>query len=484
LRWVRHVLLVVLLSLAGCGGVGSDPLGVASDPLERSLNFFPENAPLLAVVDTDADGDQQRAFRRITHRFPLSSQLVPQLQDPELKPVLGNPAVIGAQDPRALSDRRQLVIAIEPRDPRRLAELRKRWVQTGRFRRAGDESGFRVLSDSGGELNAFDGKTLVMSGSRPRLSNALRRGREEDGVGLGEFRESFERVPGHALLGLRIDAEALLAASPLGARAQSAPFLSEAKTLGVKLFARDGSLEARFRMTTQRPVDPRDLPLAEGPASPPAVVREGELGVGVRDPAQLLRFLRGGGLGIGSGKVEERIGIQFTRDFVKQVRGDAALSFVPGRGWALRAQVRDPKAMKRTLDRITRRAADAARTYQNDVISITPPRDAGGVYLLDRIGDDLAFGLFGDRLVFADSKKLAIAIAKAPTRRVPGAKGALVVSARPEELRNRFVRQFAPAGALGDLVEPSIFLRPLDRLDASVEASEDGLSGRLVQRFD
>jgi hypothetical protein len=477
LRRVRSVLLVVLVGLAGCGGVGSDPL-------ERPLTFFPENAPMLAVVDTDAGGDQQRAFRRITRRFPLSSQLVPQLQDPDLRPLMGNPAVIGAQDPRALYDRRQLVVAIEPRDPQRLAEVRKRWVETGRFRRVGDESGFRVLGDSTGELNAFDGKTMVMSGSRPRLSNALRRGREEDGMGLGEFRESFQRVPGQALLGVRLDAEALVAASPLGARAQAAPFLSQAKTLGVKLFARSGSLEARFRMTTAEPVDRRDLPLAEGPESPPAVVREGELGIGVRDPAQLLRFLRGAGLGIGSSQVEERVGIEFTRDFVKQVRGNAALSFVPGGGWALRAQVRDPKAMKRTLDRITRRAADAARTYQNDVISITPPRDAGGVYLLDRVGDDLAFGLFGDRLVFADSKKLAIAIAKAPARAVPGARGALVLSARPEELRSRFVRQFAPAGALGDLVDPSVFLRPLGRLDASLEASEDGLSGRLVQRFD
>ena len=468
---------MLLGGLAGCGGVGNDPL-------EKSLAYFPENAPLLAVVDTDANGDQQRAFRRITRRFPFSSQLVPQLQDPELKPVLGNPAVIGAQDPRALADRRDLVVAIKPRDPKRLAELRRRWVETGRYRRAGDESGFRVLSDSAGELNAFDGKTLVMSGSRPRLSNALRRGREEDGIGLGEFRDSFDRVPGHALLGLRVDADALAAAGPLGARAQNSPFLSEAKTLGLKLFARVGSLEARFRMTTRGQIDPRDLPLAEGPDSPPAVVREGELGVGVRDPAQLLRFLRSGGLGIGSAQVEERIGIEFTRDFVKQVRGDAALSFVPGGGWALRAQVRDPKKMKATLDRITRRAADAARTYQNDVISITPPRDAGGVYLLDRIGDDLAFGLFGDRLVFADSKKLAIEIASARARRVPGAKGALVLSARPEELRNRFVRQFAPAGALGDLVDPSVFLRPLGRLDASVEAEEEGLSGRLVQRFD
>jgi hypothetical protein len=483
LRGVRCLSLAVLAglasaaALAGCGGV-------PDDPLEPTLKFFPSSAPVLAVVDTDRDGDQQRALRQITRRFPLSSQLVPQLQDPDLAPVLGNPAVIGAQDPRALSDRRQLVVALRPRHRERLTEVRRRWVDSGRFRPAGQEAGFRVLQDATGELIAYDGETLVFSGSRPLLSNALRRGREDEGMDLDEFRDAFEDVPGHALLGVRLNAEALAAASPFGARAQATPFLSEARTLGAKLFAHPGAVEARFRMHTDDDVDKRDLPLAERSASPPAVVRKGELGLGVRDPAQLLRFLRSAGLGIGNAQVEERVGIRFTRDFIKQMRGDAALSLVPGGGWALRAEVRDPKAMKKTLDRITRRAADAARKYQSDVISITPPRDAGGVYLFDRIGNDLAFGLFGDRLVFATSKRFAIEMARAPLRRVTGARGALVLSARPEEIRSRFVRQFAPAGALGNLVEPSVFLRPLGRLDASVEAHEDGLSGRLVQRFD
>ncbi len=474
---MRQLLVVLIVALAGCGGV-------RDDPLEQTLTFFPETAPVLAVVDTDADGDQQRALRRITKRFPFSSQLVPQLQDPELAPVLGNPAVIGAQDPRGLSDRRQLVVAIRPRHPEKLSELRRRWVETGRFRPAGHEAGFRVLEDSTGGLNAFDGETLVLSGSRPLLSNALRRGTEEEGIDGDTFREAFEDLPGHALVGVRLNAEALAAASPLGPRAQGTPFLSEARTLAAKLTVHSGSLEARFRMRTKDSVDAADLPLAEGSASPPAVVRKGEVGIGIRDPGQTLRFLRSAGAGFGTSQFEERVGIEFTRDFVKQLRGDAAVSFVPGGTWAMRAQVRDPVAMKRTLDNITRRAADAARKYENDVISITPPRDGGGVYLLDRVGDDMAFGLFGDRLVFADGPRLARAIATAPARRVPGARGALVLSARPEQLRSAFVREFAPAGALGDLVAPSVFLRPLGRLDGSMQADRDGLTGRLIQRFD
>ena len=162
------------------------------DPLEPTLAFFPENAPLLAVVDTDSGSDQRRALRRITKRFAFSSQLIPQLQDPELAPVLGNPAVIGASDPRALSDRRKLVVAIRPRRPEKLSELRRRWVESGRFTLAGTEAGFRILRDSTGDLNAFDGETLVLSGSRPLLSNALRRGREEDGIDAGRFGEALE----------------------------------------------------------------------------------------------------------------------------------------------------------------------------------------------------------------------------------------------------------------------------------------------------
>ena len=147
------------------------------------------------------------------------------------------------------------------------------------------------------------------------------------------------------------------------------------------------------------------------------VERPEEVGIAVRDPAQLLRFLRGAGAGLGTPRFEERVGIEFTRDFVKQLRGDAALSFVPGRGYAVRAEVRDPAAMRRTLANIARKAADAARRLQGDVISITPPRDGGGVYRLDRIGSDAAFGLFGDTLVFANSARRARAMARAPGRK-------------------------------------------------------------------
>ena len=254
--------------------------------------------------------------------------------------------------------------------------------------------------------------------------------------------------------------------------------------MAAKLSARSGALEARFRMATEEPVDPADLPLAEGNASPPVVQRRGELGVGVRDPRQLLRFLRSAGAGLGTSRFEERVGIEFARDFIKQVRGDAAVSIAPGSGYAVRAQVRDPAAMKRTLAGIERRAADAARNLQGDVISITPPRDAGGVYLLDRIGNDYAFGLFGNRLVFASSKRFALEMAKAPARKVPGARGALVMTARTEQLRSAFVRQFAPASGLGGIVPSRIFLRPLGPLDASLKADSRGLTGRVVQRFD
>ena len=474
---MRRLLLVPLVALVGCGGVSGDPL----DP---TLAFFPEDAPVLAVVDTDSGSEQRRALRRIAKRFPFSSQLIPQLQDPGLAPVLGNPAVIGASDPRSLSDRRKLVVAIRPRHPEKLSELRRRWVESGRYTLAGSEAGFRILRDSTGDLNAFDGETLVLSGSRPLLSNALRRGREGDGLDADGFGEALDGVEGDSVVAVRMDAEALAVAFPGGTRALTAPFLGEARTVGAKLIARSGSLEARFRMRTEEKVDPRDLPLAEGSASPTVVERPEEVGIAVRDPAQLLRFLRGAGAGLGTPRFEERVGIEFTRDFVKQLRGDAALSFVPGRGYAVRAEVRDPAAMRRTLANIARKAADAARRLQGDVISITPPRDGGGVYRLDRIGSDAAFGLFGDTLVFANSPRRARAMARAPGRKLAGARGALVMTARPEELRSAFVRQFAPAGGLGDIVAPSVFLRPLGRLDASVQAAPDGLTGRVIQRFD
>jgi hypothetical protein len=475
LRRVRRLLVVLLVGLAGCGGV-------PEDPLKATLAFFPENAPVLAVVDTDLGGDQQRALREISRRFRFSPRVVPQLQDPQLAPLLGNPAVIGASDPRALSDRRKLVAAVRPRQPDKVSELRRRWVESGRSTLAGREAGFRILRDSDGALNAFDGQTLVLSESPELLSRALRRRDEDEGIDAGDFTDSLDDIPGHGLVAMRIDADALLAVA--GPRIQGVPFFADARTLGAKLTVRSDAVDVRFRMRTEDPVESSQLPLATGNAAPPVAVLPGELGIGVREPGQLLRFLRQGGAGLGTPRFEERVGIQFTRDFVKQLRGEAAVSIAPRGAYAFRAEVRDPAAMRRTLAGIARRAADAARNLQGDVISITPPRDAGGVYRLDRIGDDAAFGLFGNKLVFADTRPRVLAMAKAPARRVPGARGALVMTAQSERLGRRLLRVLDPAGGLGGFLEPDIALSPLGRFDASVEAEEDGLRGRLTQRVD
>ena len=228
---MRRLLLVPLVALAGCGGVSGDPL----DP---TLAFFPPDAPVLAVVDTDSGSEQRRALRRIAKRFPFSSQLIPQLQDPELAPVLGNPAVIGAPDPRR---------AVGPAEARggdpapSSREAVRAAPPLGRvrpFTLAGSEAGFRILRDSTGDLNAFDGETLVLSGSRPLLSNALRRGREDDGIDADRFGEALDGVEGDSLVAVRMDAEALAVATPAGTRAQTAPFLGEARTVGAKLIAR------------------------------------------------------------------------------------------------------------------------------------------------------------------------------------------------------------------------------------------------------
>ena len=95
-------LLPALLAAVALGGCGEDP----ESPLDSVLGFFGERAPFVAVVDTDPGSDQQSAVREIAKRFPFGPQLLGQLQDPELRPLLGNPAVLGAGEaPGCSSDR-------------------------------------------------------------------------------------------------------------------------------------------------------------------------------------------------------------------------------------------------------------------------------------------------------------------------------------------------------------------------------------------
>ena len=102
-RLLAILLPVVALFAAGCGG-GDD----SGSALDSALAYLPKDTPFAVALETDVGGDQYQALGTLLDKFPFGDQikgsLVQQLErssnglsfEDDIKPVLGNPLVVGA----------------------------------------------------------------------------------------------------------------------------------------------------------------------------------------------------------------------------------------------------------------------------------------------------------------------------------------------------------------------------------------------------
>ena len=68
------------------------------------------------------------------------------------------------------------------------------------------------------------------------------------------------------------------------------------RTLGLTASARENELEVQLNVRTDpEGLSDEDLPIAAGDEAPPVLSREGEVGVGIRDPGQIVQFAEAAG---------------------------------------------------------------------------------------------------------------------------------------------------------------------------------------------
>ena len=102
------VACLAALAVAGCGGDDS-----GSGGLGAPLSYVPADTPFAISIDTDLEGGQWKSLDSILNRFPgadvIKNLLKGQLSmgqegvefDNDIKPLLGNPAVISATEAKA-----------------------------------------------------------------------------------------------------------------------------------------------------------------------------------------------------------------------------------------------------------------------------------------------------------------------------------------------------------------------------------------------
>ncbi len=493
-RAVALILALAAGAAAGCGG------GDSGSALDSTLAFLPKDTTFAVAVDTNVDGDQYKALAKLLNKFPFGNQvrdnLLGQLEqssgginyNDDVKPVLGNPLVVGAVDPQALSgNSNAFIVALKAKDKGKLQDL----VDKMKPRKTGEASGATLYRDSDTSFAVKD-DMVVLANDDGQLKQALERADGDDHFGEDAFNQGLSGLPDNALARVYTDVEALLKNDPNSADARRIRWVAALRELGLTVTARDDGLDVDFRVRTEGDLSDGDLPIASGDEAPPVIKHPGEIGLGIRDLAHIVHFGENAGQSVdpsGFGDYEQakktidrQLGVSLDNDLIAQLTGNVSATVALDGGFGLRADLKDPKEFERTLTKIANVLPSFARGAGFGPVQLTKPTGQRGFYSLKRAdGSEVDFGVAGDVLVVASDARRAALLAREQPVDVPGASGSVTMSTDAEQLVNNLLKQFGAAFGLNDLgaLGTGLFTRPLGDLNGHLSASPDELRGKF-----
>lgn len=496
--WILALLACLLaLGATACGGddEGSSPLGAG-------LAYLPQDSPFAIALDTDLDGGGYQAVDSILKKFPLPVGSVRELLRGELaapgsgvdfekdvEPILGNPVVLGASDPTSFvldSGDDDFVASLEATDQDALDSL----IEKSKPREAGELGGATKYEDDG-TVFAVKDDVVVLAGSEELLDQALERADGDDHLDQASFDSALDGLPGDALVRVYANVQALLESDPDSADARKVKWVEALRTLGLTAGASDDGVEVRFNLRTDpEGLSEDDLPMAAGDASPPVIERDGEIGVGLRNPAQVVRFAEAAGQAIdpaGFGDfakakqtLNARLGVDIDDDLIAQLDGDVSASVSLDGQFGVRAELKDPAAFGDALEKMAPVLPDLVAGAGAGPVELQEPDD--GLYALAQSdGDAVVFGVRNEVFVLATDRDRAEELADAEPAEVDGAEGALVMGADAQQLVNTVIEDMGTELGLGGLESfgAQLVTGPLEALSGSASVSTDGLRGRI-----
>jgi Protein of unknown function (DUF3352) len=495
-RLASLIAVVAALAAAGCGSDSS------SSPLEEGLGYLPKDAPFAVSIDTNVNGSQYKSIGKILDKFPFGGQLRQSLEtrlresskvnfNGDIKPILGNPFVVGGVNARSVTDDRddnEFVGSLKAKDKDKLVSL----VKKQGAKETGDENGAKLYKDKDGDTFAIKDDVLVVAGSKKLLDDALARRDGDNHLDQDTFDKSLEGLPKDALLRVYADVAGLLRSDPNTKDAQRIKWISSLTTLGATLQATDDALNVDFNLKTKPGLSAGDLPVAEGDTAPGVVERNGEVGFGLRDPAQLIKFAQSAGQAVnpagfgqysaGKRQIEQRYGVNLDSDVIDQLTGDAASTTSVAGKTTARIQVKDPAAFSKTLKKLAPALPDLISNGGGKA-TLTKPK--GGLYGITLSnGRRFVFGVVGKMFVVANDAAGARRFASEPATDIGDAKGAAVMKADAEQVANAALARLGPQLGLGGAFGSRLFTTPLGELKGSLSSSTSGLSGNLSLGLD
>ncbi len=507
---MRRLLAVLALfaclavtALAACGG-DEEQTGA----LGSALAYLPKETPFAVAIDTNLDDDQYKALDSILGKFPIDAPSVRDLLRDELggdgssvdfeedvEPLLGNPFVVGATDVTSFldsSETQDFVAALKVKDQEALDNL----IEKTGPREVGEVAGATKYED-GGTSFAVKDDMVIFAGSSERLDQALERADGDDHLDEQTFDAALDDLPDDAAARVYSDLQLLIGSDPGGERARKVQWVGALRTLGLTASAREDQLEVQVRVRTDpEGLSDDDLPIAAGDEAPPILSREGEVGLGIRNPAQIVRFAEAAAQAVnpsGFGDyaqakqtLDSRLGISIDDDLIGQLTGDLAASIAPDGGFGVRAEVERPAALSRTLAKVADVLPSFAEGAGFGAVTIEKASGGGDLYKLTQAdGDDIAFGVVDGVLVVADDAAEAEELAAEQPEPVDDAQGAVVMRSDAQHLANAVIDKYGPALGLSgfNALGAQLFTDNFGELGGSLSASTDGLRGHLRLTF-
>ena len=497
MRRLLAVQLAVLgLLIAGCGG-GDD----SGSALDSALAFLPKDTPVALAVDTDVNGDQYGNVSALIDKFPFGDQVKSSIRrqleqlgggvdfNDDVKPVLGNPLVFGAADAETITgDARNYILALQAKDQGALEDL----IDKVKPRKIGEASG-ATLYEAGGTEFAVKDDMFVIGDNESQVKSAVERADGDDHFDEDTFNDALDGLPDGALIRLYTDVEGLLKSDPGSVDARNVKWIGALRTLGLTAKAKDDAVDVDFRLRTEGDLSDEDLPIASGDEAPPVIKREGEVGLGVRDLAHIVRFAENAGQAIdpaGFGDYEQakktidkQLGVSLDDDLVGQMTGNVSASVAIDGGFGVRAELKDPQEFRRTLAKVADVLPSFAEGAGFGTVGLSKPKAGEDFYALAQPdGDSVVFGVVDDVLVVASDARRAGELASQEPTAVEGAQGSVVVGADAEQLVNSFLGEFGPALGIPDLggLGTGLLTRPLGDLNGYVNSSTDELRGKFT----
>jgi hypothetical protein len=501
----RSSLLIatVSLAIAGCGGGGG-----SSSPLDEALRYLPADTPFAVAIDTDTKGDQYKAAGKIAERFGAGENLVEQIEESldadkgeiqRIEKALGNEFVVGSTDVRSFvqqsgEDDKSFVGAIQASDEAALDRL----IEDQDAKEVGESNGATIYKDEDGDEFAVNGDVLVVAGNRKELDSALSTREGDDSLTEEDFDEGTEGVPADALIRVYVNVEQLLSVDPDAKEALRSTWVSALTTGGIALSVEEDEVSIDFHLNTDgEELTEDDLPIAAGADSPRVIDRDGEIALGLRDPQQVIDFVRATskqvepdqaqGMDQALDGINRQLGVDLEEDFVGQMEDGLSVSIDLDDGkFGARGQLKDPAEMERTLEKASRKLPDLLEQFTGEKVGFAKPKAGEDFYAVATAdGDQIVFGVVGDVFVLSNDAGIAGTIGAEDTVDVPGAEGALVLRTDAEQLAKRIIGEIEGRDIdVLDRVKNAIGVRPLDQLTGSIEASTDALLGSFRVTLD